>query len=202
MTLVWEGIGVLLFALLAFIWWRYTSVARGARQRDEKLLQFLDPIEEKLRKKHPVSAEVVQSLARQPQFRPMLYAMLKHFERLDLFPQQYLDKQSQAEATLAYWLMHPNEFRDAPEAMELAEKVSREPGSEMADFFVFRFRMAPGHWAADEGWQLGVAGPLIESDVPYSGVTSAFARGGDKEGEVQPAELVDWYIKMLRKKID
>jgi hypothetical protein len=199
MTYLWVGVGLLL-TFLAFIWWRYTSVARGARQRDEKLLKLIDPLADKLTKKQAVAAEEIQALARQPQFRPMLYAMLKHLERLDLFPKEYLDKRSQAEAALAYWLMHPNEEQDAPEAMEVVETVRREPGGEKADFFVFRFRMAQGHWEANQGWLLGVAGPLLENDVPYSGVTSAFARCGDKEGEVQPEELVDWYIGMFRKK--
>src|SRR5262245_52009872 len=75
-------IGIL---IVAFVWWRYTSVARGARQRDEKLLAVLDPIGQRLSKKEPVTAEEITNLSRRPQYRPVLYQMLKHFERLDLF---------------------------------------------------------------------------------------------------------------------
>ena len=44
------------------------------------------------------------------QTRVLLYALLKHFERLDLFPKNYLDPKSQAESALAYWLMHMLSF--------------------------------------------------------------------------------------------
>src|SRR5262245_60439548 len=112
---VLAGIGVL---LVAFIWWRYTSVARGARQRDEKLLVVLDPIAERLSRKDPVTAEEIANLSRQPQYRPMLYQLLKHFERLDLFPAEALTMEAQGAGVLAYWMMHPNELQDAPKEIE------------------------------------------------------------------------------------
>src|SRR5579883_2566986 len=86
----------------AFIWWRYTSVARGARQRDEKLMVALDPIAQKLSKKEPVTADEIAALSRQPQYRPLLYRLLKHFERLDLFPAEALSIEAQGAGILAY----------------------------------------------------------------------------------------------------
>ncbi|MCY2954300.1 MAG: hypothetical protein NTU53_20395 [Planctomycetota bacterium] len=193
------AIGIL---IVAFIWWRYTSVARGARRRDETILRLLAPTGEKLSNKEPVSAEESGALADRPHIRPMLYAMLKHFERLDLFPQKYLDPRSQGEATLAYWLMHPNEMGGDPEEIELVETVTRQFGGVQHEFFVYRYKMPKGHWASGDGWLLGLAGPFIENDVPYSGTAVAFSRCGDKHGAVEAAELVDWYIGMIGKKID
>lgn len=197
---MWNVIIGIAVAVALFLWWRYTSVARGARARDEKLLQLLDPIEEKLANREDVGANEVEALAAKAHLRPMLFAMLKEFERLDLFPEGQKSVQSQAEAILAYWLMHPNELQDVPEEMRLAEKVCREIDGEQADFYVFRYKMSDGHWAAKDGWLLGLAGPFLDKDVPYSGHPVAFSRCGDKHGEVTPSELVDWFMDMVQRK--
>ena len=130
----------------------------------------------------------------------MLYGMLEHLKRLDLFPNQYLDAISQAQTALAYWLMHPNELGDAPAEIELVESMRRDCDGESADIFVFRYRMAAGHWAATDGWLLGLAGPLPADLAPYSSRLPAFSRCGDKQGEVAPAQLVDWYCRLLLRK--
>ena len=186
--------GVLALLFVAFVAWRYTSVARGGRQRDERILQLLNPIGEKLANGQLPSLEEIEQAANQPFARPLLYGALKHFERLELFPTQFTTPEAQAEAELVYWMLHPNELEESPARIEFVERVTRELGGESCDFYVFRYLMAEGHWAAKDGWLLGLAGPFIENDVPYSGAASAFCRGSDKHGEVEPAELVDWYI--------
>lgn len=202
MIYVLAPIGALVLLFVAFVLWRYTSVERGTRQRDEKISQHLDPVAEKLAKKEQVSSDEVSTLADQPQLRLMLYVMLKHFERLDLFPSRYLDAKSQAEGQLAYWMMHPNELDDAPEKIELVESMKRplDGPVEKGVFFVFRYKMKDGHWASKDGWLLGLAGPYFESDVPYEGFAGAFSRCGDKFGEVQPSDLVDWYFDMATRR--
>lgn len=186
--------------LAAFVWWRYTSVARGARQRDERILPLIDPIAEKLAAGQQPGADEIERVASASYARPLLYQALKHFERLDLFPKHLTTPEAQAEAMLAYWMMHPNELQDAPEKIELAEKVTRELDGQRCDYYVLRYQMADGHWAAKDGWLLGLAGPFIENDVPYSGVAGAFSRCGDKAGEVKPTDLVDWYVGMAKRK--
>ena len=97
-------------------------------------------------------------------------------------------------------MMHPNELQAAPEKIELVETVRRHVDGRDAQFHVYRFRMPAGHWAAKDGWELGLAGPMPESAEPYLEMPGAFSRGGDIEGKVKPAELVDWYVDMLRQK--
>lgn len=186
--------------IIAFIWWRYTSVARGARQVDKKLWAVVDPLAQKLSKKEPVTAEEIASLCRQPQYRPMLYQMLKHFERLDLVPSDVLSIEAQGAGILAYWMMHPNELQDAPDEIELVEAIEKDIQGERATFLVYRYRMPSGHWAEKDGWLLGLAGPFVASEVPYSGLATAFSRCSDKYGVTQPEELVDWYVKLVTRK--
>ena len=195
----WYIVGGIAAVIVGFIWWRYTSVARGARQRDEKILPLIDPVGEKLAAGEDPTSQEIESLAKNPAARPFLYEMLKHFERLELFPEEYRSETAQAEAKLVYWMMHPNELQDAPEETELAETVARNIDGQDCRFHVFRYKMPAGHWAGND-WLLGLSGPYIDNDPPYSGIAGAFSRCGDKHGEVQPAELVDWFVGMVQRK--
>jgi len=187
--------------VVAFILWRWTSVARGARQRDARLLARLDPIGKKIHAGEAVSPQEIESLAAYPEIRHMLFALLRHMERPDLLPTQYSSCVAQGESALAYWMMHPNELQDALEAIEFVETVTRAINGREADFHVYRYRMSAGHWAANDGWMLGLAGPMEEMGLePYSYLPGAFSRAGDSAGKVKPFELVDWYVGMLRQK--
>lgn len=187
-------------AIVALVLWRSTAVARGARRRDAKLLAALDPLDRRLAKKEPVSVGEIADLAREPQYRPMLHAMLTHYGRLDLFPQEHLTIVAQGESALAYWMMHPKELGDAPAEMQLVEEVNRERHGRRLKYLVYRYRMPPGHWAEKDGWILGLAGPFLDNDMPYSGVATAFSYCGDTDGKVKPTDLVDWWLEILTAK--
>ena len=191
------AVGILMFV---FIVWRWTSVARGARQRDKKLIDRLDPIFKKISAGESVSQTAIDALAARPENRLILFAALRQMNRPDLLPTEYSSSIAQGESALAYWLMHPNELQDAPEAIALVETVKRPVDGREADFHVYRYRMAKGHWAAKDGWLLGLAGPMIPQPEPYSVKPGAFSRVGDAEGQVKPVDLVDWYVGMLRQK--
>ncbi len=186
--------------LVAFVAWRRASVARGARQRDEKLLRRLDPIGRKIGAGEPVSPQEVEALAAHPEIRHMLFAVLRDMARPDLLPAKYSSSVAQGESALAYWLMHPNELQDAPQAIEFVETLRRPVDGQEAEFHVYRYRMPPGHWAGRDGWILGLAGPMKPAPVPYASLPGAFSRAGDVYGRVRPSEVVDWYVGMLRHK--
>ena len=192
--------GAVVLLLLAFVAWRWTSVARGGRQRDEKLLARIDPIGRKIEAGQSVSPPEIDALAARPENRYVLFAVLRRMNRPDLLPTKYSSPVAQGESALAYWLMHPNELADAPETIELLETIRRPLDGKEAEFYVYRYRMPAGHWAAKDGWLLGLAGPIITPGEPYSEMPGAFSRAGDIDGKVKPADLVDWYIGMLRQK--
>lgn len=129
----------------------------------------------------------------------MLYGMLKHFEQLQLFPRDLLTVTAQGESTLAYWLMHPNELGDAPSQIEFVEQIDRESNGRRMTFLVYRFRMPPENWAEKKSWMIGLSGPFFENDLPYSDLRGAFSLT-DSDGQVSPAELVDWYVDLVTKK--
>ena len=112
---MWYVLGGIALAIIAFIAWRWTSVGRGARQRDERILLLLDPIGRKLDAGETVTPDEILAIARRPETRFMLYAGLKDMGHPELIPSDYDSPADQAESALAYWLMHPNELQDFPE---------------------------------------------------------------------------------------
>jgi hypothetical protein len=180
-------------ALVALYGWGLISVVRGVRQRDKKVAMELEGLAREVEAQSETARSTVEQLARKPQLRFALYALLKRSGRLDLFPNDFLSPQAQGEAKLANWLMHPHEMRDAPKEIELVEEMNRCVEGEECTFFVYHFRMAEKHWAGED-WMLGLSGPFRKMDPPYEGQAGAFSRFGDKEGVTTPAELVDWFI--------
>lgn len=187
--------------VLVIVWivWRWTSVGRGARQRNKRLLDILDPLGRKFDAGEVVTKEEVATLAARPELRHMLFAVLRGMEKTELLPDTFRSPVDQAASSLAYWMMHPNELQDPPERIELLKTVPRDFQGTQQEFHVFRYRMPAGHWAGGE-WLLGFAIAPKADEEPYDGVTSAFSRAGDIEGKVEPEDIVDWYINMLRQK--
>lgn len=182
--------------LAAFVWWRWTSVARGARKRDERILAILKPLADELLAGRQPSPQAVAQVADLPHARVLLHRMLTDLDAAQLFPERHLSVAAQAEAQLAYWMMHPNELCDPPEELANVAVVRRRLGDEEADFHVLRFRMPDGYWEGRD-WLLGLAGPFFDGDPPYCGPAGAFSRAGDKADETDPKQLVDWFIGMV-----
>jgi hypothetical protein len=178
---------------IAFVVWRYTSVRRGARQRDEIILSRLDALGTKLGNGEEVSVEDVAEAARAPENRPLLYEVLKHYEQTNLFPSEYLDPREQGVALLSYWLMHPNESGAAPAEVEHVGDFDREVNNRKAMFSVYRFK------EASEAPQslMGVVGPFYKAGAINFGAT-AFSRFDAESEDFDPNEFVDWYISILR----
>ena len=189
-----------ILVLAAFVAWRYTSVARGARKRDEALFVRLDPLAKRFEQGESVSAAEIERVASAPELRLMLHALLDYHKRLDLFPARFLSPEAQAESHLVYWMLHPNELGEAPAAIALETTTERNFLGKRGTFYVFRFQM-PDRQAAASEWELGLAGPLSPDDQPYQNqAAGGFWRSGDVVGKTAPSELVDWYVAMWQRK--
>ena len=201
LTVKFVAVLLVVVALVAgYIWWRWTSVRRGANQRDEIIAREVDPIANRLEHGEFVAPADVGALASRPQLRPLLYMALKHYKRTDLFPTELLSPEAQAEGILAYWLMHPNELQAPPSELAHVAALQRPFQGRPAQWYVLRYRMPAGHWAEKHGWQLGLAGPFFPGEEPYLGAAGGFSRAGDAYGKVTPDELVTWYVGILEKK--
>jgi hypothetical protein len=197
---MWYVLGGLILLFVLFILWRLSSVGRGRRQRNERILKLLDPLGQKLDAGEPVSVEEVREFARRPETRHMLFTILREMNRSDLLPDDFNAPIQQAEAALVFWMMHPNELQDPPETMEHLQDVRHTVNGRDATIHVFRYRMPADHWAGKDGWLLGLAGPVDAEAEPYSELPAAFSRCGDKEGDITPEDLVAWYVGLMKQK--
>ena len=191
-------VGLALF--IALVLWRLFSVGRGMRQRDRKLFARLDPVASRLEAGDAVAPAEIDALAAQHELRFLLFNALRHLGKSELLPARFNSTEAQGEAALAYWMTHPNELQAPPEQIECIATFPRVIDAAPGIFHVYRYRMPAGHWAANDGWLLGLAGPLQPDAEPYAALPGAFSRVNDHEGQISPADLVAWYLDMLRQK--
>jgi hypothetical protein len=161
------AIGAILLRAMLLYAWLIARARRAAARRDAAVLSMMEPVTRCLsRGVAPADADVA-ALAGNPLARNRLHDVLVTAGRADLFPSQHLTTEAFAESDLAYWLAHANELGQAPDEIELAGRVERPlPEGGSGEFFVFRFRVNPPHWAADKGWLAGIAGPYTAGRPP------------------------------------
>lgn len=136
--------------------------------------------------------------------RNLLFDGLQELGRPDLFPRAYATQAALAESDMVGWLTFPTELARVPDEIELMKVVSEDVGGEegILDFYLFRFRTDPPHWAAKDGWMAGVAGPFRRADAPstasYGHTFSTFDRWDDK----RPEEHVEEMKSVLREWVE
>ena len=129
--------------------------ARQKKRARAKLAAVLDPLDGG---QEPDPAAVRQ-LAANRETRNALYDALAERGKQALFPREYRTRPAFAESDLAFWLSHPNELKSVPDEMHLAQVVTVPTDVGPAEYYLFRFRTNPPHWAAGNGWMAGVSGP-------------------------------------------
>ena len=159
-------VGLVVLGYLFLVW----RTLRATSQRDKAVQSLVQPIVARISDAEDVQQAEIVAAARNPLTRNRLYDALESIGRIDLFPREYATPEALAESDLTYWLAHAHELGQAPDEMVLAEKLTRAgPDGGTADYYVFKFRTLPPHWAAADGWRAGIAGPY----KPGQAVTTA-----------------------------
>jgi hypothetical protein len=193
-------LAVIVVVLAGFAYWRWIAAKQRTNERDEVLLARLESVGKRLDAGESVSHAEIEELAAKPENRYVLYPALRQMGRDQLLPLKYDTTIAQGEAALAFWLMHPDQLKAAPEKIELVETVMSEVAGSHAEFHVYRYRMPAGHPAADQGWILGVTGPMDPDAVPYTKLLAAFSRTTDLDGKIAPWQVVDAYVSAMKQK--
>jgi len=179
---IYAGLALIAAAILIVGGLLGQTLRRG-RRRDQRVIDYLGRISRALNAGQDPDPEHLDRLAARPLTRGRLYDLLAELGRADLFPARYRSPVALAESDLAYWLAHPDELGDAPEEIELLGSVERSRrGGRTAEYFVFRFRTQPPHWAAAAGWLAGIAGPCIRSEPLRTMMDDTFSRFDRAEG--------------------
>jgi hypothetical protein len=196
MVVVWIVVGLVgaVIALFVLLWFK--AVSASAR-RDLQIEETIGPALEAASQGSPEAQELVTQLASQPVLRNELRCKLEEMGKADLFPEAMRSVEKMAESELARWLLHPNELGAAPAEIEVVRRfeVKDDDGREGSAYLI-RFRAEAGHWAAENGWMAGVAGPYWEGDH-HDGV----ARGTFSELTPFDALSEEQHIEALKKAI-
>jgi hypothetical protein len=158
-TILIVVLGLVGFVIVGYLFlvWR---TLRATSRRDRAVEALVQPLVARISNSEDVEATEIAAVARNPLTRNRLYDALESIGRIDLFPREYSTPEALAESDLTYWLAHAHELGHAPDEIVLAEKLRRAgPDGDTADYYVFKFRTLPPHWAAANGWLAGIAGP-------------------------------------------
>lgn len=167
MKTVLVTIGAIAAVVVALIAWRLYATIAGGRRAYRRLLEEIAPVTRALAGGRDPDARDLARFAEDRATRKVLHDVLVQAGKVHLLPGERRTWEAMAEADLTAWLNHPNELGAAPDEMELT--ATRPAPDGKGHYFVFRYRMRSPHWAADDGWMAGIAGPydLREEPVPH-----------------------------------
>ncbi|MBI4497709.1 MAG: hypothetical protein HY689_07425 [Chloroflexi bacterium] len=137
-------------------------------------LKYRDPllqcfaIVSRLRLGNDVEPHYLEEVAASPETRGLLYDLLADLGKLSLYPERFRTQEALAESRMVRWLTFPTELNRVPDEIELMKVIPFDTGMPdgLLDYYVFRFRTHPPHWAAKDGWMAGVAGPYRRDEAP------------------------------------
>ncbi len=185
----------LIAAVALFLAYRSRVVSRQAAAIAARRYESISPLRQKL-DNDTLTESDVHNYAADIITRQQVWQLLYEHDKLELFPSEYNTKEKAAETVLANWLEFPTELDAKPDEMELLKMVPiqiDEDPTHRVLYFVFRFCTHEPHWAARNGWMIGVAGPYFDEGPTVTQATafSRFTRQGDASIEKE----VRWFHK-------
>jgi hypothetical protein len=184
--------GCLVLLIGGFILYRRISFRKEGAAHEALQMQRVEPLLRKLEDGSAPSAEDVIPLAKDNRTRITVYRALAETNRLDLFPKELLTIEKASEGFLVNWLEFPTELNAAPEAIEHVERVTIDFDGNDVYYHVFKYMTKEPHWAAKNGWMLGVVGPYFTDSKPYDAAGATFSRCDSLWGKVQPKDEAQW----------
>ena len=146
-----------------------------------------------------LSGSEINDFAANMETRADLYNLLAEFNKESLFPREYYTFEKAAESVLTNWLVYPTELDTVPSKIELLKKVDYPENDTTFIYYVFQFKTDEPHWAAKDGWMMGVVGPYFTNSKPYDWTTGTFSKFS-KIKETTPEKEVDWVHKNIYRK--
>jgi hypothetical protein len=157
----------------------------------------IEPLIKKIASAEIVSAAEILTLSKDASLRYVLFRTLHVYNRQNLFPDEYFTYEKGAESFLVNWLEFPTELGSAPDEIELITKITLTEDEAM-DYYVFKFRTNPPHWAAQYDWMMGVCGPYKKESTPYDIPLRIFSRFKVAHGE-SPEREAQWVHENISK---
>lgn len=168
--------GLIALIVVGFVLLIINQMIGTVRQR-KKLWDKLSPVLKPLHANQTPDPREVRRLAMNLETRAPLWHALVEAGHPEHFPNDIVNRAAYAESDLAVWLAHPNELKSIPDEMQLAQTVTIDTAEVgPVEYYCFKFRTTPPHWAAKYGWIAGISGPYLPgSDLPKSRPPGTFS---------------------------
>jgi hypothetical protein len=150
-----------------------------------------EPIYNKLKSGDTLSKLEIEDFSKSIETRAGFYILLEEFNKESLFPNEYYSFEKATESVLANWLLYPTELDTIPSKIESVKKVSFLEHDTTFIYYVLQFKTEEPHWAAKDGWMIGVVGPYFKDSKPYDWTTGTFSKFS-KAKETTPEKEVEW----------
>ena len=185
--------------IVLFIIYRLIAFRKAGIQASKKRFERIKPLYDILANGQTPTQEDIYDYAKNLLTRETAFRLLKEHGKSDLFPTAFYNIEKGAESNLATWLEFPTELDGCPDEMEHVKKVSIDFDGEnnFVHYHVFKFRTNEPHWAAKEGWMVGVVGPYFDDSDPYDFPHATFSRLSSKFGTTSPDEEAAWVHKNI-----
>ena len=186
-------IGTVILLILGFIFYRKWKVNKQSRELNEQRIERVRILVDKFEAGQIPTPDEVRPFAYNLGTRQATFGVLNEANKLDLFPPDLLTIERGAEANLANWLEFPTELGALPDEIEHLKRVTIPFDNENNVYYeVFKFRVNEPHWAAKDGWILGVVGPYFDDSKPYDFPAATFSRLSSKLGTIEPEDEAKW----------
>lgn len=163
MIYIWIVLGIVALIGGLFIFGLFNAI-RASIARDQQLDEMIEPAILAIEKDPASAKDVILQFAKLPATRNHLFSKLKELGKTEAFPDIYRSIEKIAESDMVKWLMHPNELKEAPTDIELIRDVAVNQDDKKGKMFLFKFRIDAPHWASDNGWMAGIAGPYWDGE--------------------------------------
>ncbi|AXY73572.1 hypothetical protein D3H65_06070 [Paraflavitalea soli] len=196
--LLWTILAIVA-AIAGFFIYRIIVLKNGRRKLYQQRFERVQPLYDKLESGQALTADEVYEYAKNLQTRETTFLLLNDHNMTDLFPREFYTIEKAAASNLVNWLEYPTELDACPDELEHLKRVTIDFDGQnnFVHYEVFRYRVNPPHWAAEDGWILGVVGPYFDDSQPYDHPSNTFSRISSKADMVTPEEEVKWVHENL-----
>lgn len=187
-------IGLLILAILLFVVYRFIIVKRKNIRLNNERFERIKELHDKLKSGQNLTEQDVFPYAQNLLTRETTFQLLSTHNKTDIFPNEYYSLVKGAESNLANWLEFPTELDACPDEIEHIKRVTFDFDGQnnFVHYEVFKYRINEPHWAAKDGWILGVVGPFFDDSKPYDFPQATFSRISSTLNKVTPDEEAKW----------
>jgi len=194
MKIVFIILGLIVLTIAIFAFYRILKVKRQNNKLNAERFNRVKELYDKLESGQELTEQDVLPFAKNILTRQTAFQLLSNHDKTNLFPKEYNTIMKGAESNLANWLEFPTELDACPDEIEHLKRVTFDFDGQnnLVHYEVFKYRVNEPHWAAKDGWILGVVGPYFDDSKPYDFPQATFSRVSSTLDKVTPDEEAKW----------